>query len=81
MAEKNKAEPILNVVAQINPMIAAAVGIINTVRAIRDAAKAANATTENGTLPTDAELIQTLLAESGLLKAEAREMREWLKTL
>jgi len=78
---KNTAASILNVIAQINPMIGAAVGILNTVRAIRDAAKAANITNEYGTLPTDAELIQMFLTESGMLKAEAKEFREWLARL
>lgn len=78
---KNAATSILNIVSQINPMIGAAVGILNTIRAIRAAAQAANATDENGELPSDVELIQTLMTESGMLKTEASELKDWLKTL
>jgi hypothetical protein len=66
---------------QINPLIGAAAAIIAAIRAARDAAKAANPTTPEGTLPSDTELISRLLSESGLLKADAQAAQEWLKTL
>ena len=77
---KTASDAFINVIGQINPLIVLAAGIINSVRKIRDAAAAANpADAEN--MPTDAELIERLLTESGLLKLEANELREFLKTL
>ena len=67
--------------AQINPMIGLVIGAISAIRAIRDAAKAANPELPEGTFPSDVELIQKLITDAGLLEAEARELKAWLQTL
>jgi len=77
---KTASDAFINVIGQINPLIVLAAGIINSVRKIRDAAAAANPADADN-MPTDAELIERLLTESGLLKLEANELREFLKTL
>lgn len=70
---------VAQAIGQINPLLGAAISIIQTVRAIR-ASAVIDPADPDGALPSDAELIERFLTEAGLLKAEAHELREWLKT-
>jgi len=78
MSAENAIVTAGKIAAQINPLIAAAVGIISTIRAVRDAAKMTN---PDGTYPSDAELIGELLSSAKLGQKEAAEMQAWLATL
>jgi len=70
-----------NTLGQLNSGIAAAATIITLVKTVRDMAKAAHPDAPEGTFPTNAQLIGDLASKSGLLKEEAHELQEWLKTV
>ena len=69
---------IIGAVGAINPLLSAAVTIIATIKAIRDAATAAHPGSE-GEFKTDAEMIAHLSTEAELLKLEAGELLAWLR--
>lgn len=73
------ASAVLGALAQINPLIGAAAGLIATVKTIRDSVKAAVPDAEN--VPSDAELIQRLLTESKLLQSDVATARQWAEEL
>lgn len=78
MAE-NTAETVLKIAAQLNPMIAAAAGLISLVRDVRKAAIEAGVPEES--MPSDREIIGRLLDEADLLGDEKDVMLTWLATL
>jgi len=68
-------------VTTINSIIGIAVQAMTAARVARDAARAANPTAPDGSLPSDGELIEKFLTDAKLLEQEATDLRAWLKTL
>lgn len=81
MADTQKTiDAIGKLAASINPLLGGVIAAIGFIRAVRDAAKAANPELPEGAFPSDAELIQKLITDSGLLKSEAATLKAWLQT-
>lgn len=77
----NAAELALDILGQLNPLILAVASIMASIRAIRDAARAANPSAPDGTIPSDGELISRLFRETGFYDVESPELRRWLESL
>jgi len=72
---------LAEVLGKINAGAAAAVGIMTTIKAMRDMAKTMFPDAPEGTFPTDAELIQGMVTQAGLLKSESQALIAWLESL